>query len=179
MHDYPSFKWLGITELHYQEKFINKVAFKQCLAQIPRCREDTSGAAFEDWIYKFSESKRSELYISFPYQIEAFPHTFEDPFSVYKLNCDPVTGILKVQKFRQDKTPEEWNGRCRLIAHKLSEQGIYVGIPGEDFNTLVTLNPVIGTEYDELQNDVFKVYSDQSVTLPVNVVMKKRHANHY
>jgi len=67
MQDYPSFKWLGVTELHQTDKYINKVAFKQCLAKVPSCKEDTSGAAFEDWIYKFSESKRSELYIAFPH----------------------------------------------------------------------------------------------------------------
>lgn len=41
------------------------------------------------------------------------------------------------------------------------------------------MSPVIGTEYDELRDEVFKIYSDQSITVPVNAVMKKRHANHY
>jgi len=67
MPDYPSMSWCGVKELDYGEKFINKVAFKQCLAVIPQSREDASGAEFEDWIYKFAESKIKELYVKFPY----------------------------------------------------------------------------------------------------------------
>lgn len=36
MNDYPSLSWLGVQDLDYTEKFINKVAFKQCLAVIPQ-----------------------------------------------------------------------------------------------------------------------------------------------
>lgn len=85
MPDYPSMQWCGVKELDYAEKFVNKVAFKQCLAVIPQTKEDVSGADFEDWIYRFSESKIKELYVKFPYQIEAFPLYFEDPFSIYQI----------------------------------------------------------------------------------------------
>ena len=91
MGDYPSLSWLGVQELDYTEKFINKVAFKQCLALIPQTKEDASGADFEDWIYKFAEGKNKELYVKFPYQIEAFPLFFEDPFSIYQMTGNAST----------------------------------------------------------------------------------------
>jgi len=50
---------------------------------------------------------------------------------------------------------------------------------GENFNTLVTLSPVIGTEYDDVNDMVYKVYSEEPVTIPFNLVMRKRAANHY
>ena len=39
---------------------------------------------------------------------------------------------------------------------KLQDRGIHV----PEFNTLVTVNTVIGTEYDEVNNEVYKVYSE-------------------
>ena len=61
--DFPSLNWLNVTELHYTEKFINKVGFKQCLAKIPQCAEDFSGADFEDWIYDFADKNVSEIFV--------------------------------------------------------------------------------------------------------------------
>ena len=65
--NYPSLNWLGVNELDYTDKFVQKVAFKQCLARIPQCKEDLSGAEFEDWIYRFAEQKIKELYVGFPF----------------------------------------------------------------------------------------------------------------
>lgn len=104
--DFPSLNWLGVTELHYTEKFINKVGFKQCLAQIPQCREDLSGADFENWIYDFAEKNVSEIYVDFPFQIEACPLSFEDPFSIYQINFDNNLGNMHVTKLRQDKNAD-------------------------------------------------------------------------
>lgn len=58
----------------------------------------------------------------------------------------------------------------------LKDEGIYAG---EEFNTLVTLNRIVGTEYDDYQNEVFKIYDEESITVPFNICMRKRAANHY
>ena len=50
---------------------------------------------------------------------------------------------------------------------------------GEKFNTLVTCSTVIGTEYDDVNDCVYKLYSEETMTLPFNLIMKKRGANHY
>jgi hypothetical protein len=50
---------------------------------------------------------------------------------------------------------------------------------GEKFNTLVTLSTVIGTEYDEFNDTVYKVYHEMPMTVPLNLCMRKRGANHY
>ena len=38
---------------------------------------------------------------------------------------------------------------------------------------------LIATEYDELSNEVYKIYSDQVTTLPLNACIRKRPASHY
>jgi len=61
------------------------------------------------------------------------------------------------------------------VNSKLQDRGIHV----PEFNTLVTVNTVIGTEYDEVNNEVYKVYSEHSVSMPFNCSMRKRANNHY
>ena len=60
-------KWLNVTNLHYSEKFINKVRFEQLFVVSPQCNEDTNGADFENWIYDFAESSSPEMYVNFPH----------------------------------------------------------------------------------------------------------------
>jgi hypothetical protein len=50
---------------------------------------------------------------------------------------------------------------------------------GKEFNTLVTLSTVVGTDYDEVHDTTSKVYFDGSITVPFNLCMKNRSANHY
>lgn len=175
--DFPSLHWLGVVELDYTEKFVQKVAFKQCLAKIPHCKEDLSGAEFEDWIYKFAEQKNKELYVNFPYQIEGFPLYFEDPYSIYQITGNADTGQFSVTKLRQNKSKEEFTMICKRLQVQYShDKGIQLG---EKFNTLVTLSTVIGTEYDEFNDAVYKVYNETPMTVPLNLCMRKRGANHY
>ena len=65
---------------------------------------------------------------------------------------------------------------CKRIAIDLESQGISVG---REFNTLVTLNTVKGTDYDEVHDQTFKLYNETSITVPFNLCMRKRSANHY
>jgi 5'-3' exonuclease len=174
--DFPSLKWLAVNELEYTEKSVQKVEFKQCLAKIPQCKEDLSGAEFEDWIYKFAESKNKELYVHFPFQIEGFPLYFEDPYSIYQINGDDSTGQFYVTKLRQNKSKEEFQQACKRLQITYLDKGIQLG---DKFNTLVTLSTVIGTEYDEFNDQIYKLYSEIPMTLPLNLCMRKRGANHY
>lgn len=65
---------------------------------------------------------------------------------------------------------------CKRISANLSyEKGIHLG----DFNTLVTLNAMVGTAYDEQTDSIYKIYEEASQTVPLNLCMKKRSANHY
>lgn len=47
-----------------------------------------------------------------------------------------------------------------------------------EFNTLVTVSTLKGVEYDELRDQVFKVYHEETMTIPFNVCMRKRSAAH-
>ena len=134
--DFPSMNRLNITSLKSSEKFINKVRFEQLLAVIPQCNEDTDGAGFEDWIYNFAEQRSLELFVNFPHQIEAFPISFEDPFSVYTLHADNTTGRFKVKKFRQEKSADQFKIYCNIIHSKMNEVGVYC----PEFNTLATVS---------------------------------------
>lgn len=65
---------------------------------------------------------------------------------------------------------------CKRIATALESSGIQVG---REFNTLVTLNTVCGTDYDEMHDQTYKVYSEEPITIPFNLCMRKRSAGHY
>ena len=102
---------------------------------------------------------------------------FEDPFSIYQINGDANTGQFSVTKLRQNKSKEEFTMLCkRLQVNYAYDKGIQLG---DKFNTLVTLSTVIGTEYDEYNDCVYKVYAETPITLPLNLCMRKRGANHY
>jgi 5'-3' exonuclease len=173
MPDFPSLRWLNVTDLRYTEKYINKVSFKQILAVVPQCEEDLNGGAFEDWIYDYVDNGNSEMFVNFPRQVEAVPISFEDPFSVYQINMDK--GNMSIRKLRQEKNADQYRVHCNLVAHQMNAMGIHC----DEVNTLVTVQVVSGTEYDELSNVVYKTYSSETFTLPMNLVMKKRSSQHY
>lgn len=143
---------------------------------VPQYKEDTSGAEFENWIYNFAESKLKEIYVQFPRQIEAFPIHFEDPFSIYQLSGDEASGQVKVTKMRQNKTPQEFEGLARQQRANLD--GLGIGLIG-DVNTFVTFSTIIGMEYDDQNDEVYKIYGEASSTLPFNMIMKKRDPYHF
>lgn len=107
--------------------------------------------------------------------MEACPLSFEDPFSIYQINFDNNLGNMHVTKLRQDKNADQFRIYCNIVNSKLQDQGIHV----PEFNTLVTVNTVVGTEYDEINNEVYKVYSEHSVAIPFNLCMRKRAPSNY
>jgi hypothetical protein len=64
--DFPSLHYLNPQELIFEEIYIHKVCFLKALVKIPQCKEDTSGALFEEWIYKLASAKNKELYADYP-----------------------------------------------------------------------------------------------------------------
>ena len=57
--------------------------FKRALVKIPIQREEDSSEELEAYIHKFLKGEKKELYISYPFQNEAFPTTFEDENFVF------------------------------------------------------------------------------------------------
>ena len=65
---------------------------------------------------------------------------------------------------------------CKQTAARLASEGLEVG---KEFNTLATVSTVVGTDYDELHDSIAKIYHEGSFTVPFNLCMRKRSANHY
>ena len=61
-----------------------------------------------------------------------------------------------------------------IIHSKLNDQGLIV----PNFNTLVTVSTLKVLEYDEMRDEVFKVYNEETITLPFNTCMRKRTTAH-
>ena len=96
--DFPSFKWLSINSIEYDEVEINKVGFKRVLLKVPSCMEERSNEDLEAFVNKFIKQKNKELYIGSPYQLEAFPTSFENESFIYTIYGDLYTGVFKVHK---------------------------------------------------------------------------------
>lgn len=79
-------------------------------------------------------------------------------------------------KLRQNKTPEEFAGMARVLRASLEAKGIKLT---GDVNTFVTVCTLNCLEYDDERDELYKLYSEQSMTLPFNLVMKKRDPYHY
>lgn len=58
--------WLNADGLDFAEVYVQKVCFHRALVRVPQYKEDTNGKDFEDWIYRFEESRIQELYVNFP-----------------------------------------------------------------------------------------------------------------
>jgi hypothetical protein len=82
-YDFPSFKWLNVINIEYEEVLINKVPFKICLAKIPSCKEESNPEELEKFVYDFVNLTVKELYIDFPWLNEGFPLYIESRDTVY------------------------------------------------------------------------------------------------
>jgi len=174
--DSPSLQWLAVSELVYQEKYVNRVPFQVCLARVPGCSQDLSGDKFEDWIYTFAQGKHSQVFSGFPNRIESFPLVFEDPFSQYLLTANTARGTYDVKKLRQPKSETQFQIQCNIARKALVERGIEAG---NDFNTLVTVAQVNGSSYDDYLDTVSKTYSDEVQLLPFRCLIQRREKGHY
>ena len=62
--------------------------------------EEADPEELERYIYKFLKQSMKELYIGFPYQLEAFPTIIEDEDYVYQIYGDVYTSNYRVHKER-------------------------------------------------------------------------------
>jgi hypothetical protein len=53
--DYPSFKWMGVQHIDFDEKVINRVPFKIVLVRVPSCKEEQSNDELEKLVYDFAK----------------------------------------------------------------------------------------------------------------------------
>ena len=174
--DLPSLHWLQANDLEFREVFVQKVPFKQSLVKIPRCKEDFQGSEFERFIHEFATSKVPELYVEYPRQLECFPLTFEDPFSIYEVRYDP-SGHVNVTKHHQTKSPDEFRHQAKISCAQLEQKGFYVDHEG--INCFVAFNMLERLEYDENLDAIYKCFDDKPQWLPLCMVMRKRDHSHF
>lgn len=144
--DLPSLHWLQVQDLEFREVYVQKVAFKQALAKIPKCKEDFSAADFEAYIGALCQSQSPELYVEFPWQVEASPLCFEDPHHIYTVYHDGATG-MQVAKSRNTKSADELRHQGRMLANDLEKRGFLIDV--EKTNAFVQFNTLNANEYDE------------------------------
>ena len=48
------------------------------MAVIPQCIEETQPEELEKYLMKLTKQQKKDVFIDFPYQLEAFPMSFED-----------------------------------------------------------------------------------------------------
>lgn len=53
--DFPSFKWLNITEIQYDSVVMNKVSFKRVLVKAPQLKEEESTEELEKFVHRFTK----------------------------------------------------------------------------------------------------------------------------
>jgi hypothetical protein len=104
--DLPSLHWLQVADLEFRDVFVQKVAFKQALAKIPSRKEDYSATEFEAYVSDLAASSSPEIYVDFPWQIEASPVCFEDPDFVYQVYHDAAG--MQISKSRNPKSADEF-----------------------------------------------------------------------
>lgn len=52
-HDFPSFTYLNIQEVSYDEKVMHEVAFQRVLLKVPPTREDVATEYLENFVNSF------------------------------------------------------------------------------------------------------------------------------
>lgn len=151
-----------------------QVNFKQALVRIPQCKEDRNTADFEKFVAKFAEGKRNEMFVKYPYQVEAMVMSFEDTKNVYKIHTDPAKGTMKLKKYKQEKGDQEYRAQCNSAKRKLQEYGI--SLLGEVF-TLVSIKSVVGL--DEKKDTMEKYFFKTPLNVPLSICMRRRTKSHY
>ena len=173
--DFPSLKWLGAQDVTYDEKVINKVAFKRVLVKVPSCIEDRSSDDLEKFVAKFVTLANKELYFGAPYQIEGFPTVFEDERFAYHVYGDVYTNVYKYHKEQQQIGKDEFAQFIRRQQYKLQEGGFALDHP----KAFVSIQKVKDVHYDSKAHVYYKVFEEESVLMPLAMTMKRRDNQHY
>ena len=106
--DYPSLTRIGVQKVEFVDVHSWGLNYKKCLVKITQCKEDRQKADFDKFVEKFAASNENEIYVKYPYQIEACVVSFEDNKNMFKLHTNPDTGELTLKKYKQDKNNVEY-----------------------------------------------------------------------
>lgn len=71
--------------------------YRKCMVKIPQCKEDRTPADLEAFIDKYVKGS-NEIFVKYPYAIEAQVVSIEDAKNVYKIATDDQ-GEMKLRKY--------------------------------------------------------------------------------
>ena len=94
---YPSFAAWGVTDLLADSTYFRGQQYRTFLAAVPQCAEETQPEELERFLLQLVRQERRDVYVGFPYQLEAVPVRFDDPLSSYTLFLDEAEQ-LQVQR---------------------------------------------------------------------------------
>ena len=105
--------------------------------------------------------------------------SFEDKFSVYTLFGDYQENKYTIQIGDQTRSEKEWDAHVNRIRYKLEDIGIHC--PPERTNVLVSCYKVSDINFNSDYDDqyFFKVYEERPTILPLSLMMRVRHPEHY
>lgn len=64
---FPSFTYLNVTEIDFDDKYIGKTCFGRVLVRIPPCEEDYSPEELDKFVKEFVKSGQASIYVGFPF----------------------------------------------------------------------------------------------------------------
>ena len=138
--------------------------------------EDKGNDKLEDFVYKLAKNPHKDMFIDLPYQIEAFPTDFQDSKNTFTLYGDVYTNQFHVHKDSQQMDTERWQNFLARQRHRLQEDGFLID---EATQVYVSVNKVKQVNYDNKAHQYYKVYEEDSILLPLCLVMRRRDPNHY
>lgn len=110
---------MNATEIEYDFKVFNKVQFKRLLIKIPKSDEETKDELLEAYVHHFLKQNVRELYMDYPYCLEAFPTVFENAKHTYTLYGDVYSGFFKIHKEEQKSSADQYQSRKKRIQYRL------------------------------------------------------------
>lgn len=116
---YPSFSYLNVTEIDFDEKYIGKTCFNIVLVRIPPCEADYTPEVLEKTLKQFVKSGSKSIYIGFPWQLEALPLTFEDDAYSYNLYEDKKKGMYIYDASEQRLKERQFDSMVKRSQNKL------------------------------------------------------------
>lgn len=173
--DFPSFKWLSVASIIYDKKVVNKVPFKRVILKIPSCIEDQAPDNLEVFVSNYVKQLNKEMYLGFPYQLEAFPFSFENSKYIFTIYGDIYTNTFQYHKEPSTYSPDEFSSFQRRKAIDLQEQGFAI----DGVKTYMTAHRLKEIRFDQKSNSYYKIYDNDPEEVPLVMVMRRRDNNHY
>lgn len=83
--------------------------------------EETQPEELEKWLNKLASSQNKEVFVGYPFLLEAFAMYFEDKFTIYTLFGDVAKNNFQILKDPQFRNEAEWNGLVTRTVAQLSD----------------------------------------------------------